>query len=149
MKRFPASVMTVVALFLGISLMVMGFRSGTFGREEYRAFTVFFLYAGFASMLALVLLLGRRADPDYRPFFSSLFGLLATGLVLQGIFFSVMWIFLGQRVYEICMTVLLGLYGLALVMAGAAHHLLAQRLWRPFLYDFFRQLPHIYWRYRI
>ncbi len=129
--------------------MVMGLWSGTFGQERYRAFVVFFLYGGFAAMLALVMLLGRRAEPDYRPCFSTLFGLLATGLVLQGLFFSVMWMFISQYAYSVCMTVLLGLYGLALVMAGCAHHFLAQRLWRPFLYDFFRQLPYTYWRYRV
>lgn len=149
MRRVPASFMTLLALLTGSAVLAMGVLNGTFQTEEHRAVMVLFLYSGFLTVLGSEMVLARRAEPDYRPVFTWLFGLLGTGLGMLGLFFSVMWLPLSPRAYGICLAVLLPLYGLALIMAAVAHHFLAQRAWRPFLYDFFRQLPYIYWRYRV
>lgn len=149
MKRAPATFMTLLALLTGSAVLAMGILNGTFQTEEYRSALVLVLYGGFLAVLGTETVLARRADPDYRQVFAWLFGLLGIGLAMLGLFFSVMWLPLSQRAYGICLAVLLPLYGLALIMAAAAHHFLAQRAWRPFLYDFIRQLPYIYWRYRV
>lgn len=149
MKKIPAAMMTVLATLLGLALLGTAMLAVTLSHERYRALVVLTLYGGALCMLVLEALLSRRADPDYRPFFSCLFVLLGVGLVMLGLFFSVMWMFLSSFVYAVLLAVFMGLYGLALLMAAGAHHYLAQRVWRPWLYDFFRQLPYIYWRYRI
>jgi hypothetical protein len=149
MKKSLASIMTVLSTALGLALLAMGLMSVTLSQESYRPLLVLTFYGGALAMLGLEALLARRADSDYRQLFFYFFGLAGIGLVLLGLFFSVMWIFLSPRVYAIFLAVLPSCYGLALILAASAHHYLAQRDWRPYLYDFFRQLPYVYWRYRI
>ena len=149
MRKALASLMTLLSLALGLALLGMGVMNVAFSRERYRPLLVLVLFGGCLALLLLTMILARFADPDYRPLFSPLFNLLALGLALLGIFFSVMWVALSPRAYGICLAALLSCYGAALLLAALLHHFLAQRAWRPFLVDAARQLPHIYWRYRI
>ncbi|MDY6794134.1 MAG: hypothetical protein SWK76_02450 [Actinomycetota bacterium] len=122
--------------------------SGVFGREEYRSAVVLTLLDGFTALLAFTLIFGRLADDGYRTVFYTVFMLSSVGLALLAAFFGIMGVMLGDYGYGILLAVMLSCYGLALIMVGTANHFLSQRTYRAYIYDFARQLPHVYYRYR-
>jgi len=126
----------------------MGAMGGWFSAGD-RLYSAQYIMLGCFLVLAITgAVSARLAEPDYRKVVSTLLYVSGTGLFLMFLFFGLLRILAGDGAMRILLAVMLPLYGLALVMAGAAHHYMSQGDYRPFMYDFFRQLPYLYYRYR-
>ncbi|RJP30733.1 MAG: hypothetical protein C4536_09490 [Actinobacteria bacterium] len=148
MRKSLALVWSALLLPLGLWLVVLGIAGGLYEPERYRVAGDLTLFGGFVVLLILGLVFSRYADDDYRTIFFVGSILLSLGLALLGTFFAFMWFMLSARAYGITWAAFLVCYGLALIMSGVGSYLLAQRVYRVYIYDFLRELPHVYYRYR-
>ncbi len=148
MKKPIAFILTAILVLLGLSLMVAGAMSGKLSAPEYRYFVTYGLGLFCAVLLISALAFPIFSEKEYKKVLRTILLLLTLGMYLQFMFFGIMWMFLGTMAIRILLTILLSLYGLALIMAGVVTHMLAQNNYRPFLYNFFQELPYAYYRYR-
>jgi hypothetical protein len=136
-------------ILLGLSLLVMGIIQDRFSTELYSPVIVITLAWVFVAFLIISCVISRFVEDDYEPVFATLFMILSIMSLMLGAFFSYIWLMVSAYAYNLLIEVLLICYGLAVIMVGVANYLLSRRDSRPFIYDFFQELPHIYQRYRI
>lgn len=148
MKKSLSMMLTALLIVFGLSLLAMGIMYGRFRQEEYRSMMVIILAGEFLVLMLVTVVFSRFVQDDYKPAFLTTLLLLSTGLAMLGAFFGVMWAMFDTSTYGIFIAVMLPCYGLALIMTGVANHFLSQKAYRPYIYDFFRQLPYVYYRYR-
>ena len=149
MRRSSALILSGFTILLGLSLMVMGIMQDRFNIEMYSPVVVITLAWVFVAFLLISCVMSRFVQDDYEPVFVTLFMILSIISLMLGAFLSYIWLMVSAYAYNLMLEVLLIFYGLAVIMVGIANYLLSQQDSRPFIYDFFQELPHIYHRYRI
>jgi hypothetical protein len=149
MRRSTALILSGFTILLGLSLMVMGIMHDRFSMELYSPVIVITLAWVFVTFLLISCVVSRFVEDDYEPVFATMFMMLSIMALMIGAFFSYIWLMVSAYTYNVLIEVMLICYGLAVMMVGIANHLLSQQAYRPFIYDFFQELPHIYQRYRI
>lgn len=149
MRRPSALILSGFTILLGLSLMVMGIMHYRFSAELYSPVIVITLAWVFVAFLLISCVVSRFVEDDYEPVFATMFIMLSIMALMIGAFFSYIWLMVSAYAYNVLIEVMLICYGLAVIMVGIANHLLSQRAYRPFIFGFFQELPHIYQRYRI
>ena len=143
MRRSSASILSGFTILLGLSLMVMGIIQDRFNAEMYSPVIVITLAWVFVVFLLISCVMSRFVQDDYEPVFATLFMMLSIMSLMLGAFFSYIWLMVSAYTYNVLLEVLLICYGLAVIMVGIANYLLSQQDYRPFIYDFFQEPPHI------
>ena len=149
MRRSSALILSGFTILLGLSLMLMGIIQDRLDAEMYSPVIVITLAWVFFLFLLISCVMSRLVEDDYEPVFSTLFMMLSIMSLMLGAFFSYIWLMVSAYTYNVLLEVLLVCYGLAVIMVGIANYLLSQKDYRPFIYDFFQELPHVYKRYRV
>lgn len=149
MKKILSIPLTALLVLMGLFIIVAGVTRGMTQITEHHSLVLYTLGSFFLALLLSGLLLPLFAVPDYRKVLRRMLLLLTLGMLMQYIFFGTMWMLLEEGAVGILLSVMLPCYGLLLVMAGFIQHFLSQDEYRPFLYEFFSQLPYAYYRYRI
>ena len=148
MRKTYAVMLSLSLIILGSWLIALGILRGAFNHEGFRSILSLTLIGGFALVLVLGLLFSRLAARDYRAVFTTAMLLMSLGLFLLGVFFAFIDILVSPRVYGILLMVFLACYGLMMIMNGVANYFLSQQVYRVYIFDFLRSLPHAYYRYR-
>lgn len=133
---------------MGAGLLVLSAMSGTLRAEHYRDTVVYCLGGFFLLLLLMATVFPWFAARDYRKVLTVLLSLEAMGMLLLFIFFGIMWMLLGETALGVFLRVLPALYGAGMVTAGVITYLMSREAYRPFMFEFFRQLPYTYYRYR-
>jgi len=149
MKKVYALIVSLILIALGSWLISIGMMRGRFSQEQYRSLVSLTLMGGFAVILVSGLFFSRLTAKDYRVVFTTVMVLLSLGLFLLGVFFGFMDMMVGPEAYGILLFVFLACYGLAMIMNGVANYILSQRVYRLYILDLARSLPHVYRRYRL
>jgi uncharacterized membrane protein len=149
MKKAYALTVSILLIALGSWLIAIGMMHGRFSQEQYRSLVSLTLMGGFAAILVSGLFFSRLTAKDYRVVFTTAMVLLSLGLLMFGVFFGFMDMMAGPEAYGILLLVFLACYGLAMIMNGVANYILSQRVYRLYVLDLARSLPHIYRRYRL
>jgi hypothetical protein len=149
MRKSLAIVLSICLILTGLALEVIATMNGPIGSLAQRSRTVYPVLACFFVLLLLGLVFPAFAESDYSKVLRVMLGLSALGMFLIYVFLGFMWMFAGRFVMSVLVAAFLVLYGIALVMLGVFNYFASQGGYRPFIYSIARELPYIYYRYRI
>lgn len=148
MRKSLSIVLSTLLVLMGLVLMVASFWNKTLSADKYRYLVLYGQGIFFLLLLLLIPLFRPFAVEEYRKVMTVMLFLLAVGMLMNFIFFGFMWMVVSQATMAVFIAVFPKLYGLTLILAGSQNYFLCQDEWRPYLYEFYRQLPYAYYRYR-
>ncbi len=148
MKRSISIMLTGVLAAAGLALLALAVMSGSLSADDRRFIAVATLLACTCAVAVAGAIAARSAEDDYRGTVKTAAILLTSGLLCLTTFFGVIGSIVSRSAWGILLVVMLTCYGITLLMVAGANTVFSQKDYRTFYFDFARQLPSLYYRYR-
>lgn len=149
MRKPIAVILSTLLISVGVTLTLAGFfLPGRLDTALYFDTAIYGMGFIFVLLLLASAVFPWFAVTGYRKVLAILLPLEALGMLCLFVFIGMMRIMLDDAAVHVLLATLPRLYGVGLVAAGVTTYYLSREAYRPFAFEFFKQLPHAYYRYR-